>query len=793
MIGICGSLHAQAIFGTVRDQSGTPLAGASIFIEGTSQSTMTDAAGTYRLERVSVGEIVVGCFYEGQKTAEAHVTLKDQDLRLDFLLHPLEATLKEVEIRAEKDPGAIRHLQAIDNFGFYEAKKNEVVDVGQLTMNTSTNNSRQLYSRVAGLNIWESDQSGLQLGIGGRGLSPNRTSNFNTRQNGYDISADALGYPESYYTPPAEALERIEIVRGASSLQYGTQFGGMINFHFRDGPEDTAFQFITRQTLGSWNYFGSFNSFGGTVLKGKLNYYSYYNFKKGDGYRENADFSYHNAYGAVRYKVNDQLKVETNITKMHYLAHQPGGLTDKLFEDDPERSIRARNWFMVDWNLFSLSATYRFNSRTQINTRNFLLAASRKSVGNLERINVADLGGNRTLIDGEFHNYGNETRVIHRYSLGGKNGAFLFGWRLYHGVTRSLQGDGTDGSDADFTFLHPDDLENSSYRFPNRNFSLFAENIFDLTKKLSITPGIRMENIQTFAKGFYKQYVYDGAGNIVVENKFEEDRERKRTFLIAGLGLSYKPSDHNEIYGNVSQNYRAINFSDLRLVNPNMIVDPDIRDEKGFTADLGWRGSHSNVLNYDISGYYLSYQDKIGQILRADEPPLYNDYRYRGNISHARTIGLEALGQLNMSALLGLTPVWLVYVNSSLANARYVHSEDNSIEGNEVEMVPPVIIRAGSEFRIGGFSVSCEYSCSAKQYTDATNAIRTSTAIEGVVPAYQVVDLTTKYNWKKFTLEASCNNLLNEAYFTRRADSYPGPGIIPADGRGFYITLMAKF
>jgi Fe(3+) dicitrate transport protein len=27
-------------------------------------------------------------------------------------------------------------------------------------------------------------------------------------------------------------------------------------------------------------------------------------------------------------------------------------------------------------------------------------------------------------------------------------------------------------------------------------------------------------------------------------------------------------------------------------------------------------------------------------------------------------------------------------------------------------------------------------------------------------------------------------------YFTRRAESYPGPGIIPSDGRSFYLTAQ---
>ncbi|WP_373398957.1 TonB-dependent receptor plug domain-containing protein [Algoriphagus halophilus] len=124
-------------------------------------------------------------------------------------------------------------MNAVDNMGLYEAKKSEVILPENMTANLSTNNARQVYSKVVGLNIWENDGAGLQLSIGGRGLDPNRSSNFNTRQNGYDISADALGYPESYYTPPLEGIGKIQIVRGAASLQYGTQFGGLVNFQMK--------------------------------------------------------------------------------------------------------------------------------------------------------------------------------------------------------------------------------------------------------------------------------------------------------------------------------------------------------------------------------------------------------------------------------------------------------------------------------------------------------------------------------------------------------------------------------
>jgi outer membrane receptor protein involved in Fe transport len=39
-----------------------------------------------------------------------------------------------------------------------------------------------------------------------------------------------FGYPEAYYNPPMEAVETIELVRGGASLQFGPQFGGMLNY-----------------------------------------------------------------------------------------------------------------------------------------------------------------------------------------------------------------------------------------------------------------------------------------------------------------------------------------------------------------------------------------------------------------------------------------------------------------------------------------------------------------------------------------------------------------------------------
>jgi Fe(3+) dicitrate transport protein len=220
------------------------------------------------------------------------------DTNFTIVLVPDSYEGKEIVVEADRSDGATEfHMPSISDVTIYESKKSEQILLEELPINRASNTARQIYSRVAGINVWENDGSGVQLNIGARGLSPNRTSNFNTRQNGYDISADALGYPESYYTPPAEALEKIEVIRGASSLQYGTQFGGMLNFSIHKPTlADTTLTIESLQSAGSFGMLSTFNSIN-TRYK-SIGIYGYYQSKKGNGWRPNSQYSLQNIYVA---------------------------------------------------------------------------------------------------------------------------------------------------------------------------------------------------------------------------------------------------------------------------------------------------------------------------------------------------------------------------------------------------------------------------------------------------------------------------------------------------------------
>ena len=445
------------ISGTVISASNTtPIYNAEVYNITLGMSSKTNALGEFSFKDLAAKNYKLATFSFEFEVVEIEVSVT-QNTQVTIQLPGLGEQLSEVIITKRKEKiFALRGLKDVEGTAIYAGKKSEVVLMDNLTVNTASSNARQIYSRVVGLNIYENNDAGLQLNIGGRGLDPNRTSNFNTRQNGYDISADVLGYPESYYTPPAEAIEQIEVVRGAASLQYGTQFGGLINFKLKQSNPSKKIELISRQSLGSNNLFTSFNSLGGTV--GKFGYYVYGNFKTGTDFRPNSEFESWNAFAHLDYEISDKTKLAFEFSFLDYLAQQPGGLTDSQFEADPTFSNRTRNWFKVDWKLYALKLEHQFSERTEGSMNLFALDASRKSVGFREnRVSQNDdLEAPRELLQGVYNNWGAEARILTRYDLFNEESTLLLGTKYYQSNNSESQGSGTNGADANFDSAEAD-------------------------------------------------------------------------------------------------------------------------------------------------------------------------------------------------------------------------------------------------------------------------------------------------------------------------------------------------
>ncbi|MEM1406687.1 MAG: TonB-dependent receptor [Bacteroidota bacterium] len=780
--------QVYTVSGKVLDkETSTPL-DATIFVRSLNLNTKTDSLGIYNL-KLPGGEYTIEAFSFSKAISRQLITV-NRNMVVNFSMEELSENLEEVEIRDRREtPTGISRLRAVENFGIYEAKKNELILLDDFAANKVNNNARQVFAKVPGLNIWESDCAGLQLDIAARGLGPSRTANFNTRQNGYDMSADALGYPESYYLPAMQAVDRIEIVRGAASLQYGTQFGGMLNFKLKEAP-NKPFELNLEQAIGSFGLINTFASVGGRTEK--LDYYGYYQYRTGDCWRDNSCFDAHTAFSRIGWQANDRLKLGIEYSLLYYEAQQPGGLTDEQFESgDLEQSARSRNWFKVSWNLVAATADYRFSEKTQLNIKSFGLFSQRDALGNLQQIGVPDNPDeNRTLIRDVFRNFGTEIRLLHRYKLSKMNSALVVGGRYYNGLTDRKQGDANSSDRPDFEFLNPEDPEEFDYDFPSNNYAFFAENLLDITSRFSVTTGFRLEHIKTEAEGTWKLNRFDFAGNLVSSTENEDASSEVRTFPLFGVGLSYYLNDNLSLYGNISQNFRSITFSDLRVVNPNFQLDSLITDERGYNADIGIRGKLTPWLNMDVSAFLMRYNDRIGLYELPGSTTLF-----RTNIGDSRHIGIESFTELDLWKLTGNTTKRsnvAIFLNLALTDASYVNSDITAIRNRRVEYVPEVMIRTGINYSYKEFKATYQFSYLGEQFSDATNSEFNPNALTGIIPAYNVMDLSLEYEYKRYKVTGGVNNLTNEKYFTRRAESYPGPGIIPATIRSFYFSLGVR-
>jgi len=720
-----------------------------------------------------------------------YAELQAQDITVDSVRK--EINLKEITIDGENSP--VCRLKDTEGVYLNIGKKNDVIQVQATGADLSVNNARQVMSRVAGIHVWENDASGIQINVSIRGLSPNRSWEFNVRQNGYDIAAEIFGYPEAYYQPPLEAVSKITIIRGSSALQYGPQFGGLLNYQIKKPNPEKNIEIESQQTYGSYNLFNSYNAVGGTV--GNFSWYGFLHHRTGDGWRDNSRFRTTTGYLALSCKIHPKLDIGAEYTRMDYLSQQAGGLSDSLLNVNPQKSLRSRNWFQVPWNVFSLNTNYTLNQHTRINLKVFGTLAERNSVGFLKPITVADTF-NATLqsynlrqVDRDFYkNYGTELRFLQNYQFVNANHYLSAGVRAYSGFTQRKQsGIGSGNSDFDLNIYKFQNGQEwgKNFELSTRNYAFFVENAFQLGKRIRIVPGIRYEIIQSGVEG----YINTSANGTVSLN-------RERRILLTGLGGEIKVHSSSQVYFNYSQAYRPVLFSDLIPPSTQAVIDPNLKDASGYNIDAGYRGTWKNILSFDIGGFYLFYDNRIGTIQK-------DNVVYRTNIGSSVSKGTEIYVEINPIKIftqhsgLGYVSLFASYAHIDAVYTRWdnpaiINDPVKNIKGKKLEYAPEYIARYGFTYRYRSFSLTAQVHQTSDVFTDAANTEKPSAdGTIGRLKGYTLADISVNWNYKeKYIFKSGVNNLTDEKYATRRASGYPGPGLLPGTGRTWYFTLGVK-
>ena len=648
----------------------------------------------------------------------------------------------------------------------------------------STQNTRQVYARLAGLTIWENEGSGLQTNLSSRGLSPNRSWEFQVRQNGVDVAAEAFGYPEAYYAPPLEAVGQVEVLRGAASLAFGPQVGGVLHYRLREPWGAKPFSAEIRQTAGSYGLWNSYSQV--SWQKGRFKIWGFWHNRQADGWRQNSRYSTYTGYLQARFALSRVWTVGAELTRQRFESQQSGGLTDAAYHANSRQSFRQRNWLEVPWTLAQLWVERRDTIGWQIDLRGFATTGERNSVGITSAANVPDTamsGKHPRQVDRDaYRNLGIEFRALKRM---GRWGVFTAGVRAYRGHTwRRQKGAGTGGSDLDLTTA----LERNGDPFlrdlvyQTANLSAYVEHAFRLGKRLTLVPGVRWEHIQNTASG---RYAADAASGI--------DLSRTRNLLLAGFSTEFALTRHQKLFANATQGFRPATFSELSPVASTEQVDPGLRDAGSVQAELGWKANVGGNLEVQATTFILYYQNKIGSIVR-------QGVLWKTNIGDARHRGVELQANANVLGLLGCGKGQFqaeLFGAFGYVEATYVrwNTASGNLGGNRVEYAPRRTLRAGTDLRWKTAALHVQATSVGGVFTDAANTYTPNAAATvGWLPGYTVWDAQLSLVvYKGIRLNGGVNNLFDAHYATRRATGYPGPGVLPGMGRTLYAGLVMQW
>lgn len=657
----------------------------------------------------------------------------------------------------------------------YSGKRATLLDLDALPQ-VQANNYRQALTRAPGLLYSEETTPLVSLGYRGIG-EPHRAQFLQVLQDGIPIHADPIGYPEAYYTPPLEVVDRLEFVRGGAALLYGPQPAGALNYRTYWPRLDRSFSARTRHVFGSDNLYSTYNAVDGTV--GNLGYLAHYNHRQSDGFRTaNSDYVLEGGHFKLVWGALEPTRWTLAFDGYAEEHGEPGGLTFQQgpglanYNEDRTRASRLYDRFRLQRYVPSLAMTHDFNDRTSAEVKlwggYYDRFSKRQRGGGFGQLPSGPDANSNAIERQEFYSFGTDARLRHDYLLGDADQTLTAGIHFYRSDSPRTDARG-DRPDAE-----AGRLVSRSQRYVYYG-AAFAEHRFQVGR-LAITPGVRLENI---------------AQDITVRRPMATGeavarKQRLDAEPLVGLGLEYALPRRSELYASAARSYRPTLFTESIVPASGTVVAGDVRPTTAWTYELGWRGRPRDWLTWDTSLFLIDLDDKFGGTVNQGGQTVLRSVGRSLNYGWDASLEVELVGLARALTGEAEAPAehrLSLHANTSLLEAQ-IHG--GSLDGKRPQYAPEYLVRSGLIYRwrdrlklaLLGTFVADHFA------TDDENPSR-------LIPAYTTWDLTLEAKVYRDTVSllAGVNNLFDEDYYAR----IRGDGIDPAYGRNFYLGFQLSY
>ena len=597
---------------------------------------------------------------------------------------------------------------------------------------------------VPGVHIKGEEETGIVANIGIRGLN---AADYKTLilEDGVPIAPGLFVGNGRYYNPRIQRMDEIEVLKGATALRYGPNtIGGVINYKTKD-PIDG---FSVSGRVGTHNYRETTIEAGGKTKSGDATAGILYTRADSDGFQDK-DFDMQDFMAKAGMALGDNqwlgakftyYENDANISyRGHFLGEYNAGAEYNPAPDDYFLTERKSLDLNHMWDIrpgMSLNSVLYWSEVSRDYWRFAVDNAASTAAGRWVYTDNVD-GNNRS-----FDRIGLDSRLTVANTLLGVNGEAEIGVRVMQEEMLDQRVRATRATPRSGP-IDTDRIDTAT------SYALFAQNRFDVTDRLSITPGLRIEH--------YEQERED-------RRNAANDGESSNTKFLPGIGATYQVNPAAQLYGSV---YKAFSppLNSQSIVTG---VDQQLDAEHSINVEFGLRGRRGR-LGYELTAFQMDFDNQITPAISGD---LAN-----ANAGSTLHRGLEAAMNYHWSngLRLGGNLTWIPVSD-------YREDRGGGIDdGNRLPYSPELLANLSVGYASGPLDVELSWQYVDEQYGSGDNSVPitgSGNAIwSGLIPSYNVTDLTGSYAVnKQFKVFAAVKNLADERYIAGlRQGIYAGP------------------
>lgn len=569
-------------------------------------------------------------------------------------------------------------------------------------------------------------------------------------EDGVPVAAGLFVGNGRYYNPRIQRMDSIEVLKGSSALRYGPMnIGGVVNYRTKQ-PKDGA---LVDLSIGSWDTYKTTVELGGSSPTKDSNVGAILSWAKSDGFMDKS------------YEMKDAvIKAGTAIGDNQWV-----GVKFTHYENDANISYRGQflgeyhakkqnnpapdDWFLTERNSFDINHRWDINPDTELQTllywsemnrdywRYGVNATASQAAGRwIYTDNVS--GNNRA-----FERIGAETRLIAKNTIFNLPGEAEIGLRVMNekmddvtiNATRATPRTGTTAKDT---------------KDSAKSVALYAQNRFDISDQLSVTPGVRVER--------YEQQRDDKQKNETVKTS--------NTEVMPGLGVTYQFIPAVQLYASVYKAFSpALNGDSL-----SGMKDQKLDAETAVSWELGLRGQQDAV-RYELTAFRMDFDNQI-------IPANSNSDFQTTNGGKTYNQGLEGAVSLEFENGFDVFANLTWIANAEFKGDRYNKNGSlKSKDGDRVPYTPEWVANLGVGYTYAGLRSQLSANYTGSQFTDELNTKpiveNTSGFFTGKIDAYTTVDLTTRYTLNdQVEFYGAVKNLEDKRYIASlRQGIYVGP------------------